>query len=56
MTSEGLGEMFEGEFGERCGDTFSIVLLERGGQTRQAYVDGERGPTSARATISVGFR
>ena len=50
MTSEGLGEMFEGY----SADTLAgkIPLVSTGGQAdRQACADRERGPPSARAEI-----
>ena len=45
MTSEGLGEMFEGDM---CAEKFPLVSM--GGRANgQACADGERGPPSARA-------
>ena len=50
MTSEGLGEMFEGDSADMCAGKFPLVSM--GGQAdRQACADGERGPPSARAEI-----
>jgi hypothetical protein len=51
MTSEGLGEVFEGDSADTCAGKFPLVLM--GGRANsQAYADGERGPPSARAEIS----
>ena len=48
MTSEGLGEMFEGDSADTCAGKFPLVSM--GGRAdRQACADGERGPPSARA-------
>ena len=50
MTSEGLGEMFEGDSADTCGGKFPLVSM--GGRAdRQACADGERGPPLARADI-----
>ena len=50
MTSEGLGEVFEGDSANTCGEKFPLVLM--GGRVNgQACEDGERGPPSARAEI-----
>ena len=50
MTSEGLGEMFEGDSADTCAGKFPLVSM--GGRAdRQACADGERGPPSARAEI-----
>ena len=50
MTSEGLGEMFEGDSADMCAGKFPLMLM--GGRAdRQACADGERGPPSARAEI-----
>ena len=52
MTSEGLGEMFEGDSADMCARKFPLVSM--GGRAdRQACVDGERGPPSARAEILI---
>ena len=52
MTSEGLGEMFEGDSADMCAGKFPLVSM--GGRAdRQACADGERGPPSARAEIFV---
>jgi hypothetical protein len=46
MTSEGLGEMFEGDSADMCAGKFSLMLM--GGLANgQACADGERGPPSA---------
>ena len=48
MTSEGLGEMFEGDSADTCAGKFPLVSM--GGRAdRQACADGERGPPLARA-------
>jgi hypothetical protein len=50
MTSEGLGEVFEGDSAETCAGKFP--LLSMGGRANgQAWADGERGPLSVRAEI-----
>ena len=46
MTSEGLGEMFEGDSADMCGVKFSLMLMGARAN-RQASADGERGPPSA---------
>ena len=48
MTSEGLGEVFEGNSAETCAEKFPLVSM--GGRTNcQACADGKRGPPSAQA-------
>ena len=55
MTSEGLGEMFEGDSADTCGGKFPLVSM--GGRAdRQACADGERGPPSARAEFQYHFK
>jgi hypothetical protein len=55
MTSEGLGEVFEGDSADTCGGKFP--LLSMGGRVNgQACADGERGPPSARAEIVNCFQ
>ena len=50
MTSEGFGQMFEGESADMCAGKFLLMLM--GGRANgQACADGERGPPSARAKI-----
>jgi hypothetical protein len=50
MTSEGLGEVFEGDSADTYAGKFPLVLM--GGRANgQACADGERGPPSARAEI-----
>ena len=50
MTSEGLGEMFEGDSVDTCTGKFPLVSM--GGRAdRQVCADGERGPPSARAEV-----
>ena len=50
MTSEGLGEMFEGDSADTYAGKFPLVSM--GGRAdRQACADGERGPPSARAEL-----
>ena len=50
MTSEGLGEMFEGDSADTFAGKFPLVSM--GGRAdRQACADGERGPPSAWAEI-----
>jgi hypothetical protein len=52
MTSEGLGEMFEGDSADTCAGKFPLVSM--GGRVdRQACADGERGFPSARAEFLV---
>ena len=46
MTSEGLGEKFEGDYSDMCAGKFSLMLM--GGRANgQACAGGERGPPSA---------
>ena len=48
MTSEGLGEMFEGHSADTCDCKFSLMSM--GGQAEGlACADRKRGPPSARA-------
>ena len=48
MTSEGLGEMFEGDSADTCARKFPLMLM--GGRANgPACADGERGPPLARA-------
>jgi hypothetical protein len=50
MTSEGLGEVFEGDSADISAGKFPLVSM--GGQANgQACADGERGHPSARAEI-----
>ena len=50
MTSEGLGEMFEGDSADTCARKFPLMLM--GGRANgPACADGERGPPSALAEI-----
>ena len=50
LTSEWLGEVFEGDSADMCTGKFPLVSM--GGQANgQACADGERGPPSARAEI-----
>ena len=50
MTSEGLGEVFEGDSADTCAGKFPLV--SNGGRANdQACADGERGPPSARVEI-----
>ena len=46
MTSEGLGEMFEGDSADTCAGKFTLMLM--GGRANgQACADGEQGPPLA---------
>ena len=45
MTSERLGEVFEGDAEDMCGGKFPLVSMGGGGNG-QACADGERGPPS----------
>ena len=46
MTSEGLGEMFEGDSADMCARKFLLMLM--GGRANgPACADGELGPPSA---------
>ena len=52
MTSEGLGEVFEGDSADMCAGKFPLVSM--GGRVNgQACADGERGPPSARAEFII---
>ena len=53
MTSEGLGEMFEGDSADTCTGKFPLTSMG-GGADRQACADGEQGPPSAQAEIFIG--
>ena len=48
MTSEGLRDMFQGDFADTCGEK-NIACVEEDKWTRQTCVDGERGTPSAQA-------
>ena len=48
MTSEGLGEMFEGDSADTCARKFPLMLMG-GPANGPACADGERGPPSALA-------
>jgi hypothetical protein len=50
MTSEGLGEVFDGDSADTCTEKFPLVSMW-GRANGQACADGERGPPSARAEI-----
>jgi hypothetical protein len=50
MTSEGLGDMFEGDSADMCAGKFPLVSMG-GREDHQACADGEQGPPSARAEI-----
>ena len=55
MTSEGLGEMFEGDSADTCGRKFPLMLM--GGRANgPVCADGERGPPSAPAEIIIIIR
>jgi hypothetical protein len=43
MNSEGLEEMFEGNFANTCAEKFMLALKE-GQPTGQSCADGEQGP------------
>ena len=52
MTSEGLGEVFKGDFADTCAGKFPLVSM--GGRANaQACADGERGPPSARVEFII---
>ena len=54
MTSEGLGEMFEGDSADMCVGKF--LLTSMGAEQRVSHAQTrERGPPSARAEIYVTF-
>ena len=54
MTSEGLGEMFEGDSADTCAGKFLLVSM--GGRAEGlACADRERGPPSTRAEIPSFF-
>ena len=54
MTSEGLGEMFEGDSADMCARKFPHMLMgERA--NGPACADGERGPPSALAALGIFF-
>jgi hypothetical protein len=50
MTSEGLGEVFEGDSADTCAAKCPLVSM--GGRANgQACADGEQGPPSAQAEL-----
>jgi hypothetical protein len=52
LTSEGLGEVFNGDSADTCSEKFPLVLM--GGRANgQACAEGEQGPPSARAEIQA---
>ena len=51
MTSEGLGEMFEGDSEDMCAEKFLLVWMEAERRVSHAQTQ-ERGPPSALAEIS----
>ena len=52
MTSEGLGEVSKGDSADTCGGKCPLVSMGVRAN-RQACADGERGPPSARAEITI---
>ena len=46
MTSEGFGELFEGDFGDTCAAKFLLMLMGVR-ENDQACADVEQGPPSA---------
>jgi hypothetical protein len=55
MTSEGLGEVFEGDSADTCAGKFSLVSM--GGRANgQACAESELGPPSARAELVKVFK
>ena len=52
MTLEGLGEVLKGDSADTCAGKFPLVSMGGRGD-RQACADGERGPPSARAEITL---
>ena len=50
MTSEGLGEMFEGDSADMCAENFSLVSMGAERRVNRAQTR-ERGPPSAPAEI-----
>ena len=54
MTSEGLGEMFEGDFADMCAGKFPLVSM--GGRAEGLTCETrEQGPPSALAEIYVNI-
>ena len=54
MTSEGLGEMFEGDSADICAGKFPLVSM--GAEQRVSHAQTrEQGPPSALAEISLSF-
>ena len=53
-TSEGLGEMFEGDFPDMCADKFPLVLIGAEQRVERAQTR-ERGPPSAAAYMLKYF-
>ena len=54
MTSEGLGEMFAGDYADTCAGKFPLVSMGDD-RTRQACAEGERGPPLAQAEMFTIF-
>ena len=54
MTSEGLGEMFEGDSADKCAGKFPLVLIWAERRVSRAQTR-ERGPPSALAEIFLLF-
>ena len=52
MTSEGLGEMFEGDSADTCAGKFPLVLMGAERRVSRAQTR-ERGPPSALAEIDI---
>ena len=50
-TSEGLGEMFEGDFADTCANKFPLVLMGAEQRVERAQTQ-ERGPPSVAAEIT----
>ena len=54
MTSEGLGEMFEGDSADTCAGKFPLMSMGAERRVSRAQTR-ERGPPSARAEFSIVF-
>ena len=52
MTSEGLGEMFEGDFADTCAENFPMVSMGAEQRVERAQTR-ERGPPAAPAEICI---
>ena len=53
MTSEGLGEMFEGDSADTCGGNFSLVLMGGRAEGLKCADPGSRTPIGASGNLTL---